>query len=208
MLRLIGLFGVAALLLCTQAARAVTIVNGSFEDGPILPSSGGFSTFNSLDSTSMNGWFVASPVDLIDQGYRQASDGTKSLNLNGRIEQELTGMTVGRQYAISFDIAGNKNVDQSYTMQIRVNGDRKLYFFNKTAANTGTNMGWAAQVFYFVADRATETLFFISANSGTAGMALDNVSISETPIPPSVLLFGSALFGMGFMGYRRRHMHL
>jgi hypothetical protein len=30
------------------------------------------------------------------------------------------------------------------------------------------------------------------------------ISISTTPIPPALLLFGSALAGLGFLGRRRR----
>jgi len=67
-------------------------------------------------------------------------------------------------------------------------------------------MGWASQVFFFTASGTSATLAFLSLTAGPFGVALDNVTIAATPIPGAILLFGSALGGMGFLGFRRKKL--
>ena len=50
------------------------------------------------------------------------------------------------------------------------------------------------------------SLTFLSLTGTAYGPALDNVTIAATPIPGAILLFGSALGGMGFLGYRRKKL--
>jgi hypothetical protein len=58
------------------------------------------------------------------------------------------------------------------------------------------------------ADLAAGDYFFrISGDSSPKGNAYDysfNVKVTETPIPPALLLFGTALGGMGLAAYRKR----
>jgi hypothetical protein len=66
---------------------------------------------------------------------------------------------------------------------------------------------WVVQTFVFSYTGAagTDVLTFAANAANTFyGPALDNVSIAATPIPGAILLFGSALGGLGFLGYRRK----
>jgi hypothetical protein len=70
--------------------------------------------------------------------------------------------------------------------------------------STLNNMGWITQSVTFIATASSATLTFLSQDNTSFGPALDNVTIAATPIPGALLLFGSALGGMGFLGYRRK----
>jgi hypothetical protein len=67
-------------------------------------------------------------------------------------------------------------------------------------------MGWVTETVVFYATSNSQTLTFLSLNAGGHGPALDNISIAATPIPGAILLFGSALGGMGFLGFRRKKL--
>jgi len=45
-----------------------------------------------------------------------------------------------------------------------------------------------------------------TASSGHFYATFDNISIVQTPIPPALLMFGTALGGIGFLGYRRKKL--
>ncbi len=61
-------------------------------------------------------------------------------------------------------------------------------------------------VYTFIASATEQTLTFLSTTGTGWGAAIDNVTIAATPIPGAILLFGSALGGMGFLGYRRKKL--
>ena len=206
-MKILGLIAGAAMLLGAQSAYAVTITNGSFETGSINP---GSFTFLSSGSTVIDGWTVggAGGVDYIGT-YWTSSDGNRSVDLSGggigSVSQQLTGMTVGQEYTISFDLAGNP-AGGPLVKGLEVSVDAMgggLFTFNTTGA-TLSNMGWITQTVTFIATASSATLTFLSQNNTSFGPALDNVSIAATPIPGALLLFGSALGGMGFLGYRRK----
>jgi len=204
-MKILGLLAGAALLLGAQSAYAVTITNGSFETPTVTDP---FITLAPGD-TSM-GWLVGGAgVDQIRNNW-QASDGFQSLDMSalaeGSVSQGLSGLTVGQQYTVTFDMAGNPTGDTK-SMEVSAGGISSLYSFN-TAGKTTASMGWATQTFIFVATATTDTLTFLSLTPGSGGPALDNVSIAATPIPGAILLFGSALGGMGFLGYRRKKLEV
>ena len=211
-MKILGLLAGAALLLGAQSASAVTINNGSFET--TTPSSATFGTDGysqeNAGSSGIDGWDVDSgSVDIIGT-YWTSSDGSQSLDLSGsnagRISQGLVGLTIGQEYTVSFDLAGNPTGGVK-DLRVSAAGTQSLYSFN-TAGKTGAAMGWATQTFVFIANAATATLAFLSLTGGSGGPALDNVSIAATPIPGALLLFGSALGGMGFLGYRRKKLEV
>jgi choice-of-anchor C domain-containing protein len=205
-MKILGLLAGAALLLGAQSAYAVTITNGSFELGT---NPGSFAQ-QSAGSTNITGWDVGPDgVDYIGT-YWAASEGSRSLDLSaigsGSVSQQLNGLTAGQQYTVSFDLAGNPDGGPvTKSLAVSAGGITSLYSFDATGANRSA-MGWVTHTFVFVATATTDTLAFLSSTGTSFGPALDNVTIAATPIPGAILLFGSALGGMGFLGYRRKKL--
>jgi choice-of-anchor C domain-containing protein len=206
-MKILGLIAGAAMLLGAQSAYAVTITNGSFETGSVNP---GSFAFLPSGSTVIDGWTVggAGGVDYIGT-YWTASDGNRSIDLSGggigSVSQLLTGMTVGQEYTISFDLAGNPaGAPAIKNLQVSVGSMGGGLFTFNTLGGTLSDLGWITQTVTFIATASSATLTFLSQDNTSFGPALDNVSIAATPIPGALLLYGSALGGMGFLGYRRK----
>ncbi|HTF42838.1 MAG TPA: DUF642 domain-containing protein, partial [Terriglobales bacterium] len=101
-MKILGLLAGAALLLGAQSAYAVTINNGSFENGT---NPGSFTTVGTA-GTNIDGWTVDSgSVDYIGT-YWTAASGNRSVDLSGgapgSISQALSGLVDGVQYVLSF----------------------------------------------------------------------------------------------------------
>jgi choice-of-anchor C domain-containing protein len=215
-MKILGLFaGAAMLVLAAQGASAATITNGSFETGSINP---GSFTFLGTGSTAITGWTVggAGGVDYIGT-YWTAANGDRSVDLSGggigSVSTTITDLIAGQEYTISYKLAGNPaGAPTTKHLQVSVNGAGGTIGGHLATFNTGaipstlSNMGWITQTVIFTADAATATLTFLSQDNTSYGPALDNVTIAATPIPGAILLFGSALGGMGFLGYRRKKL--
>jgi choice-of-anchor C domain-containing protein len=204
-MKILGLIAGAAMLLGAPSAYAVTIVNGDFET-PIV-SGGPFDTYEA-GSSGLTGWTIGGAGVNHIGSYWTSQSGNQSLDLNdddiGSISQDLTGLSVGQQYTVSFYAWGNPNAGPTVKeLQVSSAGINSFYSFD-TTGHSNSNIGWALQTFIFVATSTTETLTFAGTTGGPAGVALDNISIAATPIPGAILLFGSALGGLGFLGYRRK----
>ena len=75
-----------------------------------------------------------------------------------------------------------------------------LIVTNADGSNTG-----ASPLAFVLADVATYYLRVTGiAGVGSTGGGSYEVAISTTPIPPALVLFGTALAGLGFLGRRRR----
>ena len=193
-------------------AHAVSITNGSFETGT---NPGSFTTVNAGD-TNITGWTVGTgSVDYIGS-YWQASDGFRSIDLNGNalgsISQIITGLTIGTQYRVSFDLAGNPdNGPTVKTLSVTASLDSNQYNFDITGASK-LNMGWVTNFFLFTANSPTALLAFTSTTTSPCcyGPALDNVAIFDAnaagvvPLPAALPLFSTAIGVMGLLGWRRK----
>jgi len=212
MKRLAALFAftlMGAAIVPSSDARAVTVINGSFEQGT---NPGVFSTLNPGD-TDIVGWTVASgSIDYIGT-YWTAADGSRSIDMNGltagSISQTISGLTIGHQYRVGFYIAGNPDAGPDIkTLGVTASANSDTFTFDISGA-THAAMGWVPASFLFTADGSDVLLTFASLvttggttqNPAAFGPALDNVSISETPIPAALPLF---LTGLGLMGWLRR----
>jgi choice-of-anchor C domain-containing protein len=204
-MKILGLVAGAALMLGAQSAYAVTITNGSFET-PIV--GGNYNTLGAGD-LSLTGWDIGgNSIDHIGS-YWNAADGSQSVDLNGSdlgsISQTISGLTNGQQYTVSFNIAATPGYG---TQTVDVSFGSTSQSYSLTDTGSLSSMNWAVRTIVFVADATgTALLKFAGTSNGgnnAAGMALDNVTIAATPIPGAILLFGSALGGLGFLGYRRK----
>jgi choice-of-anchor C domain-containing protein len=210
-MKIFGLITGAALLLGAHSAYAVSITNGSFETG----TNPGAFTEVGVGGTNITGWTVDSgTLDYIGS-YWAASNGGRSLDMSGssagQISQTITGLTDGQEYKVTFDLAGNPDgAPASKDLKVSADGFTGMYSFNTTGHSTGSAvaMGWSTQTFFFTASGTSAVLAFLSLTPGSFGAALDNVTIAATPLPGAILLFGSALGGMGFLGFRRKKLEV
>jgi choice-of-anchor C domain-containing protein len=195
-----------------SSAGAVTITNGSFEQG-IDP--GSFTNLVATDSTSITGWTVSSGnIDYIGS-YWTAADGSRSLDMNGlapgAISQVVTGLTIGHQYEVTFELAGNPaGGPDTKTLQLSAGVGTNIYTFD-ISGHSLASMGWVFEHFVFTADGNSDTLTFASLTTGDSGNssypnafgpALDNVSISQTPLPSTWTMLLLGFIGLGFFAYR------
>ncbi len=176
---------ILSLALIASPVRAVTNIasNGSFENGT---DPGSFTTVNAGDSTTITGWTVNSgSVDYIGS-YWQASDGSRSIDLDGNaqgsISQVLTTVS-GDTYTVTFDLSGNPDGAPTVkTVQVGATGGTPQNFTYNTVANgtTHSNMAYKNQSYTFTANSASTTLTFASQDAGSYGAVLDNVVVADT----------------------------
>src|SRR3989344_3799759 len=169
-----------------QTAFAVG-TNGSFEAGT---DPGVFATLIPGD-TDITDWTVVSgSVDYIGT-YWQASDGTRSIDLNGTgagsISQTFPTV-IGATYDVTFDLSGNPDGGPSLkvvSVSSTSTSSQNYSYDTSVTLNTTADMKWASSTYSFIANAASTTLTFASAISGAYGPALDTVLIFETlPTPP------------------------
>ena len=188
-----------------QATNLIT--NPSFEDGTDPGS--GFITLNSPNTADIPGWEVyTGNIDYIG-GLWQAADGSRSLDMNGSyanggIRQTFTTVN-GASYQVTFAMAGNPGVQEVKHLRVSVAGGDYDFTFDTTGQAYPTPMGWVDKSFTFTANSTSTLLEFVSIHNPTPpdesawGPALDNVRVTAIPLPPSALLLGSGLLGLGLL---------
>jgi choice-of-anchor C domain-containing protein len=191
---------VLASLLGVSTGQANLIANGSFEIGTD-PGAGWFQL--AAGSTYITSWSVVSgSIDYVGTHW-QASDGQRSLDLDGwnvgRIEQSFPSV-VGTHYYASFDFAANPEGGTTIRkIYFGIVGDTEYSASFDVTGHTTSNMGWVTEGFYFTATGTTSTIYFGGdTGSTTYGPTLDNVRVelASSPVPPTVWLLGSSLLGL------------
>lgn len=179
-------FAAAVTLILIGASGRPTesqVVNGSFETGQQDP--GMFWIILYSPSNVMDGWLVNSgSVDYIGKWW-EASEGVRSIDLNGPDSGEVsqTVPTIpGVTYAVGFDMSGN--ADGPPTVKLMTvtadGGQPQTYAYDTVlAGNSRTDMRWQAMRYTFTANNAMTVLAFRSDVPGFYGPTLDNVEFLE-----------------------------
>lgn len=212
--------GAVALALASPCPAGL-ILNGSFEQGSLC-NTGTFDT-RTPGATQITGWAIGgASVDYI-QGYWQAADGARSVDLSGTgvfaggsaagSVSQTFATTPGQQYRVLFDLAGNPDDVQGVkTLLVSAGLTTQTYTFD-TTGKAKSDMGWVEREFLFTATGASTTLTFAGQTPTQFGPALDNVraeALEPSPAPPavpepaSVVVLGLATVLAGAAGYSRR----
>ena len=154
-----------------------TVSNGSFESG----TDPGVFTLVEVGDTNIDFWSVDSgSVDYVGT-YWTASDGARSIDLNGDDPGEISqtiATVAGNDYVVLFDMSRNPVDDKTVSMDVSAANDTSSYTYN--TSNTTLDMKWEEKSFSFTATAATTTLTFDSTTSDggqSIGPALDNVRV-------------------------------
>jgi choice-of-anchor C domain-containing protein len=188
------LFAVFSIKTCTAQAPSL-IVNGSFEETPPV---GRFLNV-AAGATSIQGWVVTGEgVDVVVGSYWPASDGDRSIDLDGSAGSRTTPpymqggvaqtfpTTPGTKYLVSFDLAGNP-VQRPVVKPMRISAaGQSAEFTFDVSGKDFRNMGWVPKSWTFIANEATTTLEFRSLTTSPLtgfGAAIDNVIVTALDTP-------------------------
>ena len=162
------------------------IVNGSFEDGPVVGDAG----FLPLDedSVEVRGWVVTrGQIDLLQEtgGKLKAAHGKRSLDLHGSpgfggVKQPFV-TKVGQKYKVTFSMSGNPGVGhETVQMAVRAAGKKEVFGCDM-AGKTLDDLKWEQKSWEFTAVDTITVLEFHTAMAPTAnpfgGPLLDDVKV-------------------------------
>jgi len=177
---------ITCLVLSTDLSAQIN--NGSFESG------GCFGQFTTLGngSTNITGWVVGGhSVDYICS-YWQASDGARSIDLNGngpgQVSQTIATVA-GWTYQVTFDLSANPDTRPSRhpfhsppfkTMTVDINGSpfETYQVHTSDLGNSIADMNWQPQIFYYTASGSSTSIALRSQTAGQFGPAIDNIGVS------------------------------
>lgn len=199
---LVFVAGLAASLPISAWATPLPITNGDFA----TPLAGSYTTYTG-GSTAITGWTVTgNSVDLIGTYWQAPPGGGQSVDLDGAAPGGLTQTltTVANQaYLVSFYLSGNPDGPPA-TKDLTVSAGAASQSFAYTiGSNMHSDMKYVLETFEFTAAGASTTLSFTSNDVGSPfGPVIGSVTGVAIPEPLSILVFGSALAGLGLI--RRR----
>ncbi len=159
------------------------------------------------NNVGFNNGLTASPVG----GQFVGADG--DTQYNGRIQQIISGLTVGATYQVGFwwALAQESGAGGAPTAQWEVSlGGDTQFTPMVTLPSPGGFVPWMYQTFDYTATSTSETLSFLASEGGPFGgppfLLLDGVSMNAVPEPSSMsmLIFGIGLVALGAVRMRQR----
>ncbi len=205
------LLAVIAAATIATSAQAVTVINGSFENGVAIPASGTLLVTGG-NTAAVAGWRALNVnIDYVSSAKWDAASGARSIDLAGTaaggILQTIGGFTAGKTYKVVFSLSANPfGANGNYVATASATGGvAQSFTYVKTAANTPTNMLYRQFTYLFTASSASQNLQFRANNTALArggfGPVLDRVGISLVPEPAS---WSMLIAGFGMIGFAMR----
>ena len=168
------------------------VINGGFEQPPVPLAS--YVSFPA--PTSFLGWTVWSgSVDVVGTNFYANASGLQSLDLNtyvsGGVYQDITN-SPGEQYRLRFAFGANtagigdaSSGPALKRMEVRWGTNTLVVLEHDVTGRSRTSVGWREFTFS-VPGTGLDRLSFLSLTPGSAGPALDNVSLTlaSEPINP------------------------
>jgi choice-of-anchor C domain-containing protein len=186
MKNLVTLAAVTLILIgATVRPTAAQVVNGSFENGQ---DPGVSWLFLSSGSNVMDGWLVSFGTVEYIGGWWQASDGVRSIDMNGNTRGQISQSIVTTP-GETYDMSGNPD-GPPVLKQLTVTADggqaQSFSYDTSLAGTTRADMRWETKKYTFTATGSITLLAFTSDVEGWVfGPALDNVRLLENVEPPT-----------------------
>lgn len=202
-----GLIGAVILLGATTAHSAsLSIVGGSAvnlnanfsltaQTG--LASGTSVQKFDSGSDGSGTGLFLAGAPTAVTFEYL----GSEAANHNRAIEYEGPDTNLFKNWG-----GGESSVGDSSTINFVNNGALKFLF--KSGSKKARNAGGIANGLTIALFQESATSIIALFGDGAGDQDYDDmamrISVTAVPLPPSLLLFGGAMIGLGFLARRRK----
>jgi hypothetical protein len=209
-LSICALLGVAIIiLLLSPSSHAAIIFSENFSDAS---SSGTLFTSSSEKWATTNYYIGAVAVDpqwwFFNQAYlaiNGSNTADKAILLNENpygfmlTSAPINNLVSGTNYFLKFDHWGDNRPGNTYEFHVYIN-QTLLTTISRYYSSPGSG---ANETIVFTAPGSSINLSFQASNgTGEASPIIDNISISNVPIPPTVWLFGAGLIGL--VGLRRK----
>ncbi|HSQ54574.1 MAG TPA: choice-of-anchor C family protein [Gemmata sp.] len=169
--------------LVEEASGANLLINGSFEEGPMV---GGFGWQElRVGSQEIKGWVVTrGPIDYEGAAIKHA-DGNRSVDLHGSnsvggIKQTFATRS-GRKYRVIFSLGGNPEGGPPVKLLGVYAAGRSTKFSFDTTGKKRDDIGWKTETWEFTATASKTSIEFASLmqRPDSWGPLVDNVSVAE-----------------------------
>jgi len=170
----------ACTLLAAADARAQWLVNGGFEQGPVIPLAQAVQAVPP-GGTALTGWAVTGgAVTIVTENYWSPKVGTRSMALSssgpGSIEQTF-GSAVGASYRLTFWQSGEP-FSSPTIKRLRVQAGSVVQEFDYDVTEAWHwDMHWQARSLDFTATSTSTVVRFTSLDASAWGPAIDDAKV-------------------------------